>query len=78
MFIKKVIMSPKKVNKKKVKPPVSRSKSSNKKKTAKRVTKNPVNVQVVSLPPEPIQPKTQGFFDYICSFFRKSPKNNQF
>jgi hypothetical protein len=70
-------MSPKKVNKKKVKPPVSRAKSSNKKKTAKRVTKKPVEAQVVSLPPEPIEPKTQGFFNYLCSLFVKSPKDNE-
>jgi hypothetical protein len=69
-------MSPKKVSKKKSKPTVSRAKSSDKKKpAAKRVTKKPVNVQVVSLPPEPTQPKTQGFFEYLCSFFTKSSKN---
>jgi len=70
-------MSPKKVNKKKVKPPVSRAKSSDKKKPAKRVTKKPVETQVVSLPPEPIEPKTQGFFNYLCSLFLKSPKDNE-
>jgi len=68
-------MSPKKVSKKKSKPTVSRAKSSDKKKPAKRVTKKPVNVQAVSLPPEPTQPKTQGFFEYLCSFFTKSSKN---
>lgn len=78
MFSKKVIMSPKRVNKKKSKSSTSRTKSSDKKKTAKRVTKKPVEAQVVSLPPEPTQPKTQGFFKYLCSFFVKSPKDNKF
>lgn len=70
-------MSSKKVNKKKVKPPVSHTKSSDKKKTPKRVTKKPVETQVVSLPQEPTQPKTQGFFDYIRYLFIKPSEDKK-
>ena len=70
-------MSPKKVNKKNSKSPTSRAKSSDKKKTAKRVTKKPVETQVVSLPPEPTQPKTKGLFDYIRYLFIKSSEDKE-
>jgi hypothetical protein len=70
MFTKKVIMNPKN-NKKKIKS------SSSKKKTAKRVTKKPVEPQIVSLPPEPTQPKSKGFFDYVRYLFIKPPENTE-
>jgi hypothetical protein len=63
-------MNPKN-NKKKIKP------SSSKKKTAKRVTKKPVETQVVSLPPEPTQPKTKGLFDYIRYLFIKPSEDKE-